>query len=95
MATKGLTEDQVTPFISPVPGQEPPPAKYKAEGGHILLKDRKDLRAYLMRRVPKTIHEDLEQLAYVLRRGKENVAVECMAIGIRELMRLNGIVRPT
>ncbi len=57
----------------------------------VLLKNRTDLRPYLMRRVPKTTHEKLDQLSYILRRGKEDVARECLVLGVSELMRLNGI----
>jgi len=55
--------------------------------------DRTDLRPYLMRRVKKSIHADLEMLAYMLSRGKESVARECLEIGIVELIRVNKIER--
>ena len=83
-----LTEDQVTPY----PGGEPPA---KVDDGLGLLKDRKDLRPYLMRRLPRTTHEYLSQLAYILRRGKEDVARECLLLGIKEMMRVNKIERLT
>ena len=52
-----------------------------------------DSRPYLMRRLHVYVHEDLEVLAKIMKRGKEDLARECMELGVERFMRDNGIKR--